>query len=163
MADTNIYVSKQNDLFARGQSVMHLFQQNSELLINHIQANRQGIRRYFTEVEKARFRQNLYKAPREKGIEAQLLRAHQCFLQVPYGYEIALESDNSIWVRLMDNKVDKNLFIAYKDYTEQQAFNIKNIISFRDQAWKRYLLGSDSLSYMITEPIVPIDSVSLMH
>ena len=38
-ADSNIYISKQNDLFARGQSVMHLFQQNSSLLIKHIKAN----------------------------------------------------------------------------------------------------------------------------
>jgi hypothetical protein len=160
-ADSNIFMSKQNDLFARGQAVMHLFQRNSDLLINHITVNRNIIQRYFVDVEKARFRQALYKAPREKGIENQLLRNHKCFMQVPYGYEIALESDHSMWIRLMDNKVDKNLFVTYKDYTEQQAFNRNNIVAFRNKAWKKILLGNDSLSYMITEPLVPIDSVSL--
>jgi len=160
-ADSNIYISKQNDLFAREQAVMHLFQRNSELLIGHIMANRDKIQRYFVDVEKARFRKALYKAPREKGIENQLLRNHQCFIQVPYGYEIALETDHSMWIRLMDNKVDKSLFITYKDYTEEQAFHRKNIIAFRDQAWKEFLLGNDSLSYIVTEPLVPIDSVSL--
>lgn len=160
-ADSNIYVSKQNDLFARGQAVMHLFQRNSDLLISHITANRDKIQSYFVDVEKARFRKALYKAPREKGIESQLLRNHQCFIQVPYGYEIALETDHSMWIRLMDNKVDKNLFITYKDYTEPQAFHRKNIIAFRDRAWKGFLLGNDSLSYMVTEPLVPIDSISL--
>ena len=160
-ADSNLYMSKQNDLFARGQAVMHLFQLNSDILIDHIAANRDKIQQYFVDVEKVRFRKALYKAPREKGIENQLLRNHQCFIQVPYGYEIGIESDHSIWIRLMDNKVDKNLFIAYKDYTEQKAFNRQDIITFRNKAWKKFLLGKDSLSYIVTEPLVPIDSISL--
>lgn len=160
-ADSTIFMSKQRDLFARGQVVMHLFQNNNKLLIDHLLANRRNIQKYFADVEKARFRQALYSAPREKGIEGRLLEQHQCFMQIPYGYEIAMETDNSIWLRLIDSKKDKNLFIAYKDYTEKQAFNRKNIIEFRDKSWRNHLLGDDSLSYMITEPLVPVDSVSM--
>jgi hypothetical protein len=154
-------MSKQRDLFAKGQAVMHLFQNTGERLIQHIRDNRSGIQQYFTGVEKRRFYQSLYKAPREQGIETALLENHQCFMQIPYGYEIALETENSIWIRLMDNKVDKNLFITYKDYTEEQAFNRDRIISYRDRVWRKFLLGDDSLSYMITEPLVPVDSTNM--
>ncbi len=160
-SDTSIFMSKQTDLFARGQAVMHLFQDSNERLTKHLQVNRSSIQQYFVNVEKKRFQQALYKAPSEQGIENSLLERHQCYLKIPYGYEIALENNNSIWIRLLDNKVDKNIFVAYKDYTEEQAFNRKNIVAFRDRTWRQYLLGSDSLSYMITEPLVPIDSVSL--
>lgn len=160
-SDTSIFMSKQTDLFAKGQAVMHLFQSTNEQLMKHLQKNRSTIQQYFTNVEKNRFRHALYRAPSEKGIENNLLQKHQCFLQIPYGYEIALENNNSIWIRLLDNKVDKNIFIAYKDYTEESAFNTDNIVSFRDRTWRQYLLGDDSLSYMITEPLVPIDSTSL--
>ncbi len=161
LADSNIYYTKQDDLFARDQAVMHLFQRNSDLLIDHLVANRTIIQNYFVNVQKSRYRKALYQAPREQGIENKLLENHQFFLQVPYGYEIGIETDHSIWIRLMDNKVDKNLFIAYKDYSEEQAFNREKIIAFRNKAWKQLLLGDDSLSYMITEPLVPIDSISL--
>jgi hypothetical protein len=160
-ADTSIFMSKQRDLFARGQTVMHLFQNTDDLLINHVRKNRSSIQRYFSEVEKARFRYALYKAPREKGIESQLLENHQCFFQVPYGYEIAVETENTIWIRLLDNKVDKNIFITYKDYSNENAFTRENIVAFRNRSWRRFLLGSDSLAYMITEPLVPIDSTGL--
>ena len=160
-SDTSIFMSKQQDLFAKGQSVLHLFQSSNDLLERHIVKNRSSIQHYFEEVEKVRFRRAIYNAPREKGIENHMLEKHKCFLQIPYGYEIALDVDNSIWIRLMDNKVDKNLFITYKDYTEEKVFNTENIIALRDKAWRRHLLGSDTLSYMVTEPLVPIDSVSL--
>ncbi len=160
-SDTTIFMSKQNDLFAKGQAVMHLFQNTGERLIQHVRNNRASIQHYFTSVEKQRFYRALYKAPTEKGIENTLLQEHQCFLKIPYGYEVALEANNSIWIRQMDNKVDKNLFITYKDYTEEQAFNRKNIVNYRDRTWKRFLLGDDSLSYMVTEPLVPVDSTSL--
>lgn len=160
-SDTTLFMSKQNDLFARGQAVMHLFQDTGDRLIDHIRNNRSSIQQYFVNVEKNRFYQALYKAPEETGIENQMLQNHQCFMRIPYGYEIAVESNNSIWIRLMDNRVDKNLFITYKDYTEEQAFNRENIVAFRDRSWRKFLLGDDSLSYMITEPLVPIDSVSI--
>ncbi|GJM29518.1 MAG: DUF4837 domain-containing protein [Cyclobacteriaceae bacterium] len=160
-SDSSIFMSKQTDLFAKGQSVMHLFQQNNDLLINHIINNRVNIQHHFEEIEKNRYYQAIYKAPREKGIENHLLEKHQFFIKVPYGYEIALETGNSSWIRLMDNKVDKNLFITYRDYTEEKAFNKENIVALRDNAWRKFLLGDDSLSYMVTEPLVPVDSVSL--
>lgn len=160
-SDSSIFMSKQTDLFAKGQSVMHLFQQNNDLLINHIINNRANIQHHFEEIEKNRYYQAIYKAPREKGIENHLLEKHQFFIKVPYGYEIALETGNSSWIRLMDNKVDKNLFITYRDYTEEKAFNKENIVALRDNAWRKFLLGDDSLSYMVTEPLVPVDSVSL--
>jgi len=160
-SDTSIFMSKQDDLFARGQAVMHLFQNTGDRLARHIRTNRSSIQQYFVNVEKKRFQRSLYKAPREGGIESILWQNHQCFMQIPYGYEIALETGNSIWIRSMDNKVDKNLFITYKDYTEEQAFNRDNIVSFRDRTWRKFLLGNDSLSYMITEPLVPVDSTSM--
>ena len=160
-SDTSIFMSKQTDLFARGQAVMHLFQNTNDRLVSHLQRNRSSIQQYFVNIEKRRFQQALYKAPSEKGIENSLLQNHQCYLKIPYGYEVALENSNSIWIRLLDNKVDKNIFIAYKDYTEEQAFNRENIVDFRDRTWRQYLLGDDSMSYMITEPLVPVDSTSV--
>jgi len=160
-ADTTLFMSKQQDLFAKGQAVMHLFQQTNDLLINHIIKNRGIIQNYFEQVEKRRFFRAIYKAPSEKGIENNMLEKHQFFMRVPYGYEVAMETNNCLWIRLMDNKVDKNLFITYKDYTEEKVFNKDKIVALRDKTWRRFLLGDDSLSYMVTEPLVPVDSVSM--
>ena len=159
--DPELFSFKQKDLFAKDQSVLYLFQVTNDKLISHIQANRDQLRDYFLEVEKQRFYRALYKAPSVKGIENTLTDNHQCYLKIPYGYEVAVETDNAMWIRQMDRKIDKNIFVTYANYNTENAFNLKNIVRFRDRKWRRFLLGSDSLSYMITEPLVPVDSSAI--
>ena len=159
--DPELFMYKQKNLFARNQQVLYLFQQTSEALLEHLKANPQQLLQFFTDAEKGRYHRALYNAPSVKGIEDKLLKDHDLYMKIPYGYQIAIETDNTIWLRRMDRKIDKNIFITYADYTSEQSFSTNQIIKFRDRKWRRFILGDDSLSYMVTEPLVPIDSFSI--
>ena len=47
-----LYMLKQNDVFARGQSVLYLFGQNEQQLISHINANENSLKQHFLKNEK---------------------------------------------------------------------------------------------------------------
>ncbi len=159
-SDPDLFMVTQEDLFAKDQSVLYLFQVNTDDLINHLQNHRNQLLQHFLEVEKARFSQALYKAPSVEGIENHLIDKYQCYLKVPFGYEIAVETDQVIWLR-QRAKIDKNIFITYRDYNDESELTKAQIVNFRDRRWRRFLLGQDSLSYMITEPLVPVDSTAV--
>ncbi len=159
--EPELFMFRQSNLFAKNQSVLYLFQVSTDKLLEHIRNNGDELLKYFVDVEKNRYHRALYTAPSVKGIENKLLNDHKCYMKIPYGYEVAVETENTIWIRQMDRKIDKNIFITYADYTSEKSFLLKNIIRFRDRKWRRFLLGSDSLSYMVTERLVPVDSASV--
>ncbi len=158
--EPDLFMYRQKNLFAKNQQVLYLFQQTTEALLAHIRKDPQPLLEFFNSAEKGRFHRALYNAPSVKGIEDKLLKDHDLFLKIPYGYQIAIETDNTIWLRRMDRKIDKNIFITYANYTSERSFDTPQIVKFRDRKWRRFILGEDSLSYMVTEPLVPIDSFS---
>lgn len=81
----------------------------------------------------------------------------KCDISVPFGYKLVMNNNEFLWVRQINPKDDKDVFIARAPYTSQEMFKKENLIDFRDQFCKKYLFEDPEMpdSYLITETTVP--------
>ncbi|MDH5474706.1 MAG: DUF4837 family protein, partial [Cyclobacteriaceae bacterium] len=134
-----IFLVTDQNVFARGQEVMYLFGNNKEILIGHLKNNKQKLRDHFNSIEAKRTSKKLYKGKRVKGIEEVLIKEHNCFLKVPYGYKLVQNEKGFIWLRRIDTDTDRDVFIGYADYADESVFENENVIKLRQQITKKYL------------------------
>lgn len=153
--DRSIFMFSKEDEFARGQKVLHLFGLDEESLAAKIAENKESIRSFFNEAARERVRSELLGGKTETGIEKTINRKFGCEISVPFGYDIAIEEEGFIWVRLFGQKVDKNFFITYSDYYSEEQFDKRNIIGLRDSIAKEHIYGDpkDKNSYMVTDSV----------
>ncbi len=151
--DPALFMLAKQDEFARGQEVLHLFGETSDILIENITKNKEQLLDHFLEAEGKRFYNSVYAAKVEKGISAHIEKKLGCNLKVPFGFEIAMEGKDFIWLRSFSPDIDKNIFIASTPYTSEQMFSLDNLLKLRTELSKPYILykPENPESYMVTE------------
>ena len=157
MGNENYFLTTSTDLYARDQSVMYLFGKNEETLIKNLKENSTQIINHFNRKERERMEKKIFSRT-EKGIETSLSKDFGIKLKIPAGYQLALKKENFVWIRQIDNLIDKNLIIYYEDYTDFEQFENSRIIKKRDDICKKYIYeDKDTMpdSYVITETEVP--------
>lgn len=137
----DLFMYSKRDEFAKNQFILHLFGQNDELLADRIEKNTEPLLKYFRDSEEGKIYGSLYKGKSEKGIIKVLQSDYQCYLKVPYGYEIAMQEDDFIWLRIFGQKIDKNLFIYKMPYTNQNQFQQEKLVALRNDICKKYVFG----------------------
>ena len=161
------YRVSQEDVYARGQSVLYLFGANQEELASRIAENQSFVKDYFNSVEKQRLMQSLYKAKEAKAINKTLLKTHGFHLRIPYGYRLEENEQGFVWLRnpgVADGTIDKNIFITYKPYQSEESFSKREMIAWRDKITKEKIYEDPSVasSYMETDTInVRVEYISL--
>ncbi|MDF9795149.1 hypothetical protein OKW21_000412 [Catalinimonas alkaloidigena] len=157
-SDPNLYQFSKKNQFARGQEVLFLFGQSDEALIENLKDNRKEIRNHFHEIEIDRLQSNLYKANERRTINRTLLEKEGFYIRVPYGYEQVPKknTEDFVWIRSLGDEVDKSVFVAYKEYTSEEAFKPENILDFREEMSKKYL-ADDSTVHMTIQSEIPIE------
>ena len=142
--------------FAKGQEVLHLFAQSEEQLIEKLEENQNLLKAYFLDFERNRLSQRLFSGLPNKKLSEYIDKRYQFRMEFPVGYEVAVEKDDFIWVRLMDPQVDKNVWVSFTEYKDENVFTKENIIALRHRLSRPYLWGSDSTTYMKTELEAPV-------
>jgi hypothetical protein len=144
--------TKKND-FAKGQEILHLFGENEDQLISNLKKNAASLRELFNKVERKRTYQALYNAKIEKGIGNLIGEKFNCSMKIPYGYDIAIDEDEFLWIRNFSRDIDKNIFISWVPYTSKDQFTLDSLIAIRERIVRPYVLykPEDGDSYMITE------------
>lgn len=142
--------------FARGQEVLHLFAPTEEDLIRKLDKNDNRLVAYFLEFERNRLSRKLFTNLPNKGLSNYLEKRFGVRMEFPIGYEVAIEKDQFIWIRRLDQDIDQNIWLAYKDYDNENVFTQENILELRSSFAKPYIWGSDSTTYMKTEMEAPI-------
>ncbi|MEP3387126.1 MAG: DUF4837 family protein, partial [Reichenbachiella sp.] len=115
LSDTALYRLPQKNQFARGQEILHLFGQTEQQLISHLKRDKEVLRNYFLTIENERISKAVFKV-REKQIEKTLRETHGFDVQVPYGYDLAKNQRDFIWIRLLDPEYEKNIFVHYRPF-----------------------------------------------
>lgn len=153
----DIYRFTSKNEYARGQQVLHLFGQNEEQLINHLENNQEELRDLFLSIEKLRISQKIYSGKEATGIMKMLRNDHEFNLKIPAGYKLAKEEDDFIWIRNYTPQIDKNIVIYYRDYTSENVFEDQGIFDLRKEMSSTYLMDiEDTTIYMTTETLVPL-------
>lgn len=156
------FVLTTSDVYAKGQEVMYLFGNNQADLIGHIKKKGYSLIEHFNKKERERLGTALYKAGQVKGVSEWLLKHMDCNLKVPFGYKLVENNEEFLWVRQINTRDDKDIFIARMPYTSREQFNKENLIDIRDHFCKKYLFEDPDVanSYLITETTVPFVPVT---
>lgn len=151
--DPSIFRFTKKDDFAKGQEILHLFGETETQLVKNIKENASALRDFFNEIAQKRTYKALYKAKTEKGINKRIGEKFNCTMKIPYGYEIAMDEDDFMWIRNYSRNIDKNIFISWMPYTSKDQFSLDSLIAIREKIVRPYILykPEDSESYMITE------------
>ena len=153
----SIHFTDQN-VFARGQEVMYLFGQNNKQLIEYITTNRSKLQNHFNNIEDKRLKKRLYKANEVKGIDQMLIAKHNCSMRIPSGYQVVENKKGFIWVRRIETHVDKNIFISYRNFDNEEIFKSENIIKLRESITSKYLFEDpeDSSTFVTIQKEIPL-------
>ncbi len=156
------YITTTQNVFAKGQEVMYLYSNDEKTLIKNIRLNANRLVDFFDEKEKDRMTQSLFKAGQVKGVGEALIKDFQCYMKVPFGYKLAEKNADFAWVRQINPRDDKDIFIARKKYVSPDDFSLANLIRFRDDVCRSHLFEDPEKSdtYLLTETSIPFIPVT---
>ena len=156
------YVATTQNIFAKGQEVMYLYGTTQETLLQNIRANATRLVEYFNQKERERILKALFKAGQVTGVSDILVKEFNCNLKAPFGYKMADRKPDFMWLRQINPRDDKDIFIARKPYTSQEDFRKENLIRFRDEVCRNHLFEDPdrSDSYLLTETSIPFAQVT---
>ncbi|MBL6446913.1 DUF4837 family protein [Fulvivirga sp. 29W222] len=155
--DPSLFVHTAKDEFAKGQTVMYLFGQNENLLVENIEENQKQLQEFFNKAENTRLAAGLYKAKEVEGLSKMLNEDHKCSMRIPFGYKLVVNQPGFIWFRQINAESDMNLFITYRPYKSEKSFEQEAIISLRDSIARIQLFEDPEMpeTHIITETKVP--------
>ena len=145
--DSSIFMTVRKDEFARGQTVLYLFSQSEELLRSHIKSNRQQLSEVFDAVVRERTRAKIL-GKTDPTLQKAIQDRHGYQISVPYGWDLAKDLPNFIWLRHLEAESEMNIFIHEGPYTDQSVFN--DIGAYRDKITEQFLRDSQKQDLYIT-------------
>ncbi len=134
--DSSLFYFTRKDNYARGQEILYLFGRDSNALIEKLRENSDLLRNHFTRIEQTRLAADLYKVE-EKKITQAIDKSHNFKMRIPYGFELVKNQDQFVWIRQLDNEIDKNIIVYHEPYESQAIF--EDITSLRSKVTEKYL------------------------
>ena len=156
--DTSLYMFTKQDDFARGQEVLHLFGKDDETLISKIEENGSKILNYFNQIEKKRLEKTMFKGA-EQNLVNVLIKDHEFSLKLPLGFELAKNTKEFVWMRVMDKEIEKNIFVYHEPFASQDPFN--DPLEFREKITRKFMMDSQKSDIIMTLQDVPFTTTEL--
>lgn len=151
--DTSIYYTVRKDEFAKGQTVLFLYGQNEEQITRHIAANKDALKEIFMSAVKERTREVVLTKLKDNLMKS-ITEGHGYHLDVPFGWDLAKELPDFLWLRKLDKNSELNIFIHERPFTDEQ-FYLK-IDELRDEITTTYLRDAEKPDlYIARQQVVP--------
>ncbi|MCU0356041.1 MAG: DUF4837 family protein [Cyclobacteriaceae bacterium] len=156
-SDSSFYLVTRRDEYSRGQEVMYLFSATQDDLINRLRKNSRQIQDYFNNVERRRLLSSLTKTNTTKAVTDFLRKDNDVEIRVPFGFKLADKQPDFVWLRQMDARADKSVFISWKPYESEYQLLPDSLVAWRNSIAKKYLFEDpdEPNSYLVTELSVP--------
>ena len=160
-ADTSKFVTTQADTWARGQEVMYLFADKPEVLAKKILQNSKRLVSFFNEKEKDRVRKGIIKSNANKALIETIREKSGFSVKIPFGYQLADQQEDFLWLRQINPFDDKDIWIARKKFTTLDDFKQDRLIKFRNDVCRKYLFEDPEKpdTYLVTETSIPYKPV----
>lgn len=155
--DTSVFMKTVSNVYATGQEVMYLFGPDEKTLVRKIKKNGQKLIDHFNYKERVRITKGLLNASSTKNMAAMLEKERGYSIKIPFGYRLAENKDDFVWLRQINQLDDKDIFIARKKYSTQDDFKKENLIKYRNDICRKYLYEDPEKSdtYLLTETAIP--------
>lgn len=94
-------------------------------------------------------------------------------VSIPKGYSLGIDTTDFVYYLneglrelktdrgAFDGKIQRSLWFATGEYTNENIFSREGALNVRDSIAQKYILGYKEGSYMLTERLVPTDSLSI--
>ncbi len=150
------------NVYAKNQEVVYLTSPKEHHLLSMVKANAAKLAYHFDLRERERLSISLFKSGQVSGVSNVLKKDYQCYLKVPFGYKLADKQPDFVWLRQINPKDDKDIFIARKKYTTPAAFELESLVRFRDDVLRHYIYEDPEIpdTYFVTERAVPFIPVT---
>jgi len=160
--DTDGFVVTRSDVFARGQEVMYLYGPDAATLTARIRANAGKLTGHFNEKEKQRLQNRIIKSSANRKLAESLEKKYNITLKVPFGYQLADQQEDFLWLRQINPADDKDVWIARRRYRGTDDFKQENLIRYRNSICRKYLFEDPEHpdTYLVTETSVSFKPVT---
>ncbi len=149
--DYNSAVAKNK--WAKPQLLIYLFadsdQKLSEVVRKHFQAAARRIHEHDRRILKA----DLYQGGENKELVEEIRQKFLVHIKIPKDYVLALEKDNAVWIRKMDDKILSNIIISRFEYRNQNQLSTDSLKSVRNSLGRLLVSSSEPGSYMTTNDV----------
>ncbi len=156
------FMSTTANVAARGQEIAFIFGKDEAKLLQNLRSKGARLPAHFEKRERERLTESLFKSGRMTGITDMLVKDFSCALKVPFGYKLADRQSDFLWIRQINARDDRDIFVSRKRYTSLEDFQPEKLIAFRDDVCRRYLFADpdEPDSYLMTETTVPFIPVT---
>ena len=137
--DPNKFYSVSEDRFARYQSVLYLYGQNAQVLAQNLRNNKEVIQDLLVSRLKDQVYRGLYKAGEVEGLSNLLQQERGYTLRVPFAWDLAKKEEDFVWIRRLDQQVDKSIWIYTTDYVSEAQFSQQAILALRTEAARTHI------------------------
>ncbi|MCU0419827.1 MAG: DUF4837 family protein [Cyclobacteriaceae bacterium] len=137
--DTSLFIRTVPDVYAKRQQVMYLFGMKEKDLVTKIRQNASRIVEFFNKTERERLTVTLFAGNPNKGYRDVLRKDLGCEMKIPFGYRLVMNNPEFFWIRQMNPKDDRNVFVYRMPYTSPKQFERDSLIRLRNRILQKYV------------------------
>jgi len=143
-------VEFKEDVWAWPQAVINIDATTADECVDLFNRNADKILSFMLKAERDRLQMN-YAKNADKAIKNTILKKFNITLNIPVGFNIAVDKENFIWLRYDTPEITQSISIYTFPYKSDSTFTTDFLINKRDSVAKENIEGSLPGSYMTTE------------
>lgn len=147
----NLPYKIEKDVWARGQTVIFMFEENNSKLVKGIQENEAALLELMGEIEASSMIDRIEKIPANKALQENVKKEFGLSFSLPETYRQRIVNSDFIWVSRDDKEKSLNLFAFSRPAYSKTSISPDSILYHRDAYLKKFVPGPSDSSYMITE------------
>jgi hypothetical protein len=151
--DTKFHTVVGHNKWARGQLVTFIFGNSQQALSENIKSSFPKIAKRVHDFDQSQIGNYVYFKGRNIAIEKTIKEKMGAEMNIPQEYFVAINEENTIWLRKESTKLSANIFIHKLPYTSQSQFTQEGIRSIRDSLGKKYVTTEVTGAYMRTNDV----------
>lgn len=156
-------ITVQTDQWATPQLIINLQAPNEAECIRLLEESGDQILERINRSERERL-MDYYRSYQVTAIYNHLKEKHHLTLAIPKGYEIAVDTNDFVWITTESAQPgesgyafysQQSILIYYYNYVDTNTFTLDYLVNKRNQQVKKHIPGPNAGSYMATEDLLP--------
>ena len=139
---------QKNDKYALGQLNVYMYGTSKETVLENIRNNYSTILKRIKETDQELIAANIYAGGESRKVEENINQSMGIKLKIPADYFVAMEEENTMWIRKMTSEFSSNIILHKLPYTAKEQLTYEGIKALRDTITKQYVSSDVQNSYM---------------
>lgn len=149
---TTFFSAKKN-VWAEPQTVILIFAPDKNELISRIKNRGEEIVNLLHSSEEKIVHEKLFAYGKNDAVMKLLNEKFNINFPIPSDYQLAVDSDNFIWLRKETDDLSSNIMIFVQPYSD--SLQIQNCWNWRDAIGKKFISTQTANSFMMTDTMIP--------